>query len=108
MNYQSIKQIYINIIKSCCKVKILGDNEYVVKRSDGDKAWFLNGKLHREYSPAIECADGNKYWYLNGQLHRANGPAIEFSNGGKEWWVNHRDNKPAMSMLMVTGRMIKV
>ena len=31
------------------------------------KAWFLNGKLHREDGPAIEWADGTKVWYLNGE-----------------------------------------
>ena len=34
---------------------------------DGTKSWYLNGKLHREDGPAIECADGNKFWYLNGE-----------------------------------------
>ena len=32
---------------------------------NGDKHWFLNGKLHREDGPAIERADGSKSWYLN-------------------------------------------
>ena len=25
----------------------------------------INGELHREDGPAIECANGDKYWYLN-------------------------------------------
>ena len=33
---------------------------------DGDKSWYLNGKLHREDGPAIEYANGYKSWYLNG------------------------------------------
>ena len=42
--------------------------EYTVKIwDDGTKIWYLNGKLHREDGPAVECADGNKYWYLNGE-----------------------------------------
>ena len=32
---------------------------------DGSKAWYLNGKRHREDGPALEYADGSKYWYLN-------------------------------------------
>ena len=32
---------------------------------DGDKSWWLNGKLHREDGPAIEYANGDKSWYLN-------------------------------------------
>ena len=31
---------------------------------NGDKAWYLNGELHREDGPAVECV-GDKYWYLN-------------------------------------------
>jgi hypothetical protein len=40
--------------------------KYEVKvYADGDKAWFLNGKRHREDGPAIEWADGDKCWFLN-------------------------------------------
>ena len=49
------------------------------------KEWHLNGQLHREDGPAVECADGRKEWYLNGQLHREDGPAVEYANGDKEW-----------------------
>ena len=35
--------------------------------TDGNKHWFLNGKLHREDGPAVEYADGTKEWYLNGK-----------------------------------------
>ena len=35
--------------------------EYTVKvYPNGDKEWWLNGKLHREDGPAIEDADGDK------------------------------------------------
>ena len=41
--------------------------EYTVKVfENGDKLWYLNGKLHREDGPAIEHVDGRKSWYLNG------------------------------------------
>ena len=56
--------------------------EYTVKVWDnGDKFWYLNGKLHREDGPAVECANGDKSWFLNGKLHREDGPAIERANG---------------------------
>ena len=35
--------------------------------------------------------NGNKYWYLNGKLHRTNGPAIENADGSKEWWINGKE-----------------
>ena len=28
---------------------------------------YLNGKLHREDGPAIECFWGDKRWFLNGE-----------------------------------------
>ena len=73
--------------------------EYVVKvHDDGDKAWYLNGVLHREDGPAIEYTNGTKAWYLNGKLHREDGPACEYSNGDKYWYLNgklHRVDGPA-------------
>ena len=34
----------------------------------GDKAWYHNGKLHREDGPAIEWSDGYKCQYINGKF----------------------------------------
>ena len=63
--------------------------EYTVKvYPEGYKAWYLNGKIHREDGPAMEWANGDKSWYLNGILHREDGTAIECSNGEKCWWIN--------------------
>ena len=42
--------------------------EYTVKVwANGYKAWYLNGKLHREDGPAMEWANGYKAWWLNGK-----------------------------------------
>jgi hypothetical protein len=59
-----------------------------VEWSNGEKCWYLNGKLHREDGPAVEYACGSKYWYLNGELHREDGPAIEYACGDKTWYLN--------------------
>jgi hypothetical protein len=67
--------------------------------ADGNKDWFLNGKLHREDGPAVEYSDGGKDWFLNGKLHREDGPAVEYSNGDKYWFLNdklHREDGPAV------------
>ena len=56
----------------------------------GDKAWYLNGKLHREDGPAFEGASGSKEWYLNGKRHREDGPAIEWADGSKSWLLNDK------------------
>ena len=55
---------------------------------DGDREWYLNGKLHREDGPAIEWANGDKSWYLNDERHREDGPAIEWVDGSKYWYLN--------------------
>ena len=78
------------------------DNDLpAVEYTDGDKAWYMNGKRHRENDkPAIECTSGKKDWYLNGKLHRENdNPAIEEVNGTKLWYLNsklHREKGPAI------------
>ena len=56
--------------------------------SDDTKAWYQNGKFHREDGPAIEYANGCKYWFQNDQLHREDGPAIEYEDGRKAWYQN--------------------
>ena len=74
--------------------------EYTVEvYPNGFKAWYLNGKRHREDGPAIERADGSKHWYLNDKLHREDGPAIEHTSGYKAWFLNgkrHREDGPAI------------
>ena len=71
----------------------------VMVHDNGDKAWYRDGKVHREDGPAIENADGGKVWYLNGKLHREDGPAIEHADGDKSWYLNdklHREDGPAI------------
>lgn len=66
---------------------------------NGDKSWYLNGKLHRTDGPAVECVCGTKLWYLNGEFHREDGPACEYTNGDKLWYLNgklHRKDGPAI------------
>ena len=63
--------------------------EYRVKvYKNGNKFWYLNGKLHRKDAPACEYVNGSKEWYLNGKLHREDGPACEYVNGNKYWYLN--------------------
>jgi hypothetical protein len=61
---------------------------------DGSKEWFLNGLIHREDGPALECASGTKFWYLNGKYNREDGPAIERVNGDKYWYLNGKPTHP--------------
>jgi hypothetical protein len=41
----------------------------VAEYFNGNKVWYLNGKLHREDGPAVEYIDGSKSWYLMGIRH---------------------------------------
>jgi len=68
-------------------------------RDNGDKHWYLDGKLHREDGPAVDYINGNKSWYRNGRHHREDGPAIEYVSGTKSWYRNgkfHREDGPAI------------
>ena len=48
-------------------MKVTYDNEcQVVEYSNGDKAWWIDGRRHRLDGLAIEWADGRKFWYING------------------------------------------
>jgi len=48
--------------------------------------YYLNGKLHREDGPAVECiSSGGRYWYQNGLCHRLDGPACEYF-GAQMWY----------------------
>ena len=66
--------------------------EYTVQvYANGDKHWYLEGKLHREDGPALECADGAKFWYLEGKLHREDGPALECADGYRAWYLRGKE-----------------
>jgi hypothetical protein len=56
--------------------------------ANGDKEWFLLGKLHREDGPAVEYANGDKEWFLHGRLHREDGPAYIYNKYYIEWYLN--------------------
>jgi hypothetical protein len=63
----------------------------VVVTGDFTKWYNLEGKLHREDGPAIECSNGDKYYYINGKSHREDGPAIERANGTKSYYINDEE-----------------
>lgn len=68
-----------------------------------------NGLYHRTNGPAIIFWNGDKEWWVNGKLHRENGPAKEYADrvthGGGEWWVNgHRTNVHGIRMDLIEVR----
>jgi len=36
---------------------------YKIIENGAWRAWFLNGKIHREDGPAVEYVDGKRVWY---------------------------------------------
>ena len=57
--------------------------------SDGTKIWYSSPCVrHREDGPAYIGHNGDKSWWINGRLHREDGPAIERANGDKEWYLD--------------------
>jgi hypothetical protein len=65
--------------------------QYICINDLGNKHYYKDKEmniLHREDGPAIEYANGDKYWYLNGKLHREDGPAVEYACGSKRWYLN--------------------
>jgi hypothetical protein len=67
------------------------EEQYIVTNADGDKFYYKDKSktiLHRIDGPAFEHTDGNEAWYVNGKRHRLDGPAIEYVEGSKSWYVN--------------------
>jgi hypothetical protein len=58
------------------------DYNYVIYVVKGTK------KYHREDGPAIEWDNGDKEWYINGKLHRDDGPALILADGRIFWYLN--------------------
>jgi hypothetical protein len=55
--------------------------------SDNYDSFIRMPIYHREDGPAVEFTNGDKYWYINGKLHREDGPAMEFNDGRKGWYI---------------------
>lgn len=57
--------------------------------------YYMDGKLHRDRSPACYIRDSGfsgEYWFKNGQRHRADGPAIEEVIGGVIYRAYYRND----------------
>ena len=57
---------------------------------DGTTSSYYNASqlLHKLDGPAVERSNGDKAWYLDGRLHRVEGPAIENTNGSRWWYLD--------------------
>jgi hypothetical protein len=77
----------MNIIKVRWYSEVSVNYTGVAENWNGDRCWFLKGKLHRIDGPAIEFKNGDKSWYLNG---------IEYSQ--EEWFerLSEEDKEKAV------------
>jgi hypothetical protein len=46
-------------------------------------------ELPTDFTGIAEYSNGQKEWFLNGKLHREDGPAVEFHDT-KSWWLNDK------------------
>ncbi len=65
--------------------------QYIEITELGSKFYYKDREmtiLHREDGPAVEWSDGDKKWWIDGKLHRTDGPAVECSDGSKVWYIH--------------------
>ena len=60
---------------------------------DNIKAWYKDGKWHREDGPAMEYVNGSKYWYLNDVRY----------NSEQEWIIAMRKIKIEKVLKQIEG-----
>jgi hypothetical protein len=62
-----------------------------IEKPNGDKFWFIHGRLHRLDGPAmITLVSDNqyvKYWCVNDNYHRLDGPAVELPSGEGRYYI---------------------
>lgn len=54
-----------------------------VFRLCGSRAWWRDGKRHRDDGPAVECVDGTQWWWVNGKRVRAQQAAAGAAQHGE-------------------------
>lgn len=63
----------LTLVKQLIKKKLvlnLNHNIKIIVDINSSCSFFKKNKLHREDGPAIECTNGDKFWYINGKLKK--------------------------------------
>ena len=55
-------------------------NKKIVDKHGTVGYYNSKGQIHRLDGPAVEWTNGDKAWFINGKQHRENGPAIEYAD----------------------------
>ena len=80
--YKIIKKLSRSGLKDCVKNGIF-------KTHSGDVFYIQNGKFHSSNDqPAISRSNGYKAWYNDGKLHRNNGMPAVICNHYLAWYIN--------------------
>jgi hypothetical protein len=66
----------------------------IVLTDEHGKVYVVDGQVHREDGPAVECNNGNKAWFLNGQ--EVSKETHELNTRYKTVMLD--DNKPTFSL----------
>ena len=82
-------QFMTNRTGKCKKDPITGLFVY----TDHQGSWYSlkedGTDFHRLDGPAIDLLNGDKQWWVNGRLHRLNGPAVDYNNHTYlEYYIN--------------------
>lgn len=72
------------------------DGKIFVKLLDDDTGKYFYHRDEKDPKtgislPAIELTNGYKAWYINGKLHREDGPAIINSHGHYSYYLNDEE-----------------
>lgn len=54
----------------------LKDEYPTIRIPNNHECWYYNGKLHRDFGPALKYDFGSFEWRKNGKLNRKDGPAV--------------------------------
>ena len=75
------KERYVNVKR----YSILTSGGMSAVDYEGNKAWTMDGVLHRDDAPAWLSPDGYFEYWMHGEPHRTDGPAC-VHDGKAEWW----------------------
>ena len=94
--------------------------QYIKIDDKGNKYYYSDkkmSKLHRVDGPAVDNAS-YEGWYINGKLHREYGPALNYKNDTCFWFVNGKEvtkqehhayfNPPKLKTININGKVFTV
>lgn len=86
------RNIFVKKLKTISKASVFDPPRKenftgIIKDRSNNRAYYVNGVIHKEDGPAIEHADGQYAWYYNGQWYGENNCFTV------ESWIEFVENK---------------